>query len=807
VGTIQAQFWEDRSWLLFAVSSMARHKAENTSTSSNGELTTITDPLNHVTTLTYTSAGLIGTVKDAQNNLTTYQYDGRGNRTAVIDPINGSAHPTSFTYDLMDRLTKTTYPDGTHVDIGYDYRGRRTTVTDQNGKITTYAYDDEDRLVSVTDAQTPNPGVTSYVYDTENQLQAITDANNHTTTFHYDNFGRVTQTDFPSSLSENFYYDAVGNLTSKTDRNGHTITYVYDNLNRMTSKSYTNYSAAYSYDLDSRITKVVDPTGTYGFVFDYVGRLIGVSTQYSFLPGTPFAITYSYDSASNRVAMVDPQNASTTYGYDTLNRLTSLLNPVSPTPFGFNYDALSRRTQMTRPNGINTNYNYDGLAHLLSVLHQVGTSTPLDGATYSYDNAGNRLTRQDNRTDVTATYGYDTLYQLTSASGGSGESYTYDPAGNRLTSASVPNYVLNSSNEVTSTSNATYTYDNNGNTATKVDSSGTTTYSWDFEDRLTQVTLPALGGTVNFKYDPFGRRIQKVASLGGTTTTYVLDGENILEEVNAVGTVTARYTMALGVDEPLAATRGVATSFYEADGLGSITSLTDASSTITNTYTYDAFGRRIASTGTVANPFQYAAREFDSETGSMYYRARYYSPDTGRFLSEDPAQFGTGENLYPYVGNSPTNFVDPSGLQQLKPQPLPLPRGKVIPFPKPYEPPLPFPRIPWWIFFADPNGSFTGWELHCADVVDPNCAPASASTRGNSDPIPYPGISDPGREPCKPGQKLGDCKACPPDTPYWKQPGNAHGGTAGWHTHWYTWNQDPKTCKCYPKRMSGGSQP
>jgi YD repeat-containing protein len=298
----------------------------------NGLLYHITDPLNHVTTLTYTSAGLIETVKDAQNNLTTYQYDARGNRTAVIDPINSSAHPTSFTYDGMDRLTRTTYPDATHVDFGYDYRGRRTTVTDQNGKVTTYAYDDEDRLTSVTDAQTPTAGVSSYVYDTENQLQTITDANNHTTTFHYDNFGRVTQTDFPSSLSEHFYYDAVGNLTSKTDRNGHTITYVYDNLNRMTSKSYTNYSAAYSYDLASRLTQVVDPTGTYTFVFDYMGRLVGTSTQYNFVTGPAFANTYTYDAASNRTGMTDPQGAPTTYGYDNLNRLNSLLSPVSTTP-------------------------------------------------------------------------------------------------------------------------------------------------------------------------------------------------------------------------------------------------------------------------------------------------------------------------------------------------------------------------------------------------------------------------------------------------------------------------------------------
>jgi YD repeat-containing protein len=81
----------------------------------NGELTQITDPKSNVTKLTYTTAGLIASINDAQNNTTSYQYDSRGNRTAVIDPINGAAHPTSFAYDAMSRLTGITYPDASTV--------------------------------------------------------------------------------------------------------------------------------------------------------------------------------------------------------------------------------------------------------------------------------------------------------------------------------------------------------------------------------------------------------------------------------------------------------------------------------------------------------------------------------------------------------------------------------------------------------------------------------------------------------------------------------------------------------------------
>src|SRR5207302_8280045 len=85
-------------------------------------------------------------------------------------------------------------------------------------------------------------------------------------------------------------------------------------------------------------------------------------------------------------------------------------------------------------------------------------------------------------------------------------------------------------------------------------------------------------------------------------------------------------------------------------------------------YNYDSYGQPTASTGTVTNPFRYTGREFDSETGIYFYRARYYDPGAGRFASEDPAQFAGGINFYRYVGNSPTRFLDPYGLGPVNPQ-------------------------------------------------------------------------------------------------------------------------------------------
>jgi len=94
--------------------------------------------------------------------------------------------------------------------------------------------------------------------------------------------------------------------------------------------------------------------------------------------------------------------------------------------------------------------------------------------------------------------------------------------------------------------------------------------------------------------------------------------------------VLTRFTQWVNIDEPLATERSSATSFYEADGLGSISSLSSSAGALAQTYTRDSFGIQTASSGSLTNPFQYTARESDPETGLYYYRARYYDPNTGR---------------------------------------------------------------------------------------------------------------------------------------------------------------------------------
>ncbi len=166
--------------------------------------------------------------------------------------------------------------------------------------------------------------------------------------------------------------------------------------------------------------------------------------------------------------------------------------------------------------------------------------------------------------------------------------------------------------------------------------------------------------TVGFKYDPFGRRIYKSSS--SATSVYAYDGDNLVEETNSSGTAVARYSQGLNIDEPLAMLRSSTTSYYQADGLGSITSLSSGAGSLAQTYTFDSFGKQTASSGSLTNPFQYTARESDPETGLYYYRARYYDASIGRFSSEDPIKFWGGNNFYGYVHNSALNFTDPFGL-------------------------------------------------------------------------------------------------------------------------------------------------
>jgi RHS repeat-associated protein len=196
---------------------------------------------------------------------------------------------------------------------------------------------------------------------------------------------------------------------------------------------------------------------------------------------------------------------------------------------------------------------------------------------------------------------------------------------------------------------STLTYDLDGN----LTHDGTQTYTWNARDQL--VALPA----ATFEYDAVGRRQRRV--VGGTTTDFVYDGLTPVQEQDGTQVVAAQLT-GLGIDECLGRTDAAGTRYLLPDALGSTLALTDPAGAVQTEYTYAPFGATTASGPSSSNPHQFTGRENDG-TGLYYYRARYYSPTLGRFVSEDPIEFLAGDlNLYVYVASSPLAQSDPLGL-------------------------------------------------------------------------------------------------------------------------------------------------
>ena len=117
-------------------------------------------------------------------------------------------------------------------------------------------------------------------------------------------------------------------------------------------------------------------------------------------------------------------------------------------------------------------------------------------------------------------------------------------------------------------------------------------------------------------------------------------------EYDGTNTLQTRYTHGPGIDEPIAVTKGGNTFYYHQDGLGTVTELTDSAGATSKAYAYDAYGNILDSLGTLEQPYTYTGREFDSESGLYYYRARYYDAGTGRFLQKDPVGLKAGPNGY-----------------------------------------------------------------------------------------------------------------------------------------------------------------
>jgi RHS repeat-associated protein len=281
---------------------------------------------------------------------------------------------------------------------------------------------------------------------------------------------------------------------------------------------------------------------------------------------------------------------------------------------------------------------------------------------------------------IRSTSGFCSGYALSSIqynafnSGGHGLTYTYDAAGNRVLigsdwartglPAAMSSATYDAVDELKSWNGVALpalAFDNGG----KLWHDGANTYAWNVRQQLTGITVTATGASVaSFTYDASGRRASK--TVGGVTTNFLYDGLNPVQELVG-GTVTANLLTGLGIDEVFrrSATSGNSPpqrSFFP-DALGSTVALTDDTGALQTQYRYEPFGQEslVSGSSTDSNPYQFTARANDG-TGLYYYRARYYNPTWGRFISEDPLGDARALNRYAYVGGSPIMYVDPIGL-------------------------------------------------------------------------------------------------------------------------------------------------
>lgn len=620
---------------------------------SAGRRIAMTDAKGNRSTFAYDGASRLTSQTDAANQTTSYAYDAMSNLTSVTDALSRT---TNYDYDDFNRLVKITYPPSTtgaarlFETISYDADGNVTQRADTAGRATNYAYDDLNRVVSTTDALNE---VTSFEYDALSRMTALVDAIGQRYRFNYDVVGQLKHMRRGTEVMS-FTYDPVGNRKTRTDYNGAATDYTYDALNRLKTISYPdNSTVGYTYDKLSRLQTATNENGTVNLDYNKMNRVTTVTDVFG------QAVDYNYDANGNRTKLSLNAAIVQTYKYDAVDRLTKILDAAG-LAFTYDYDATNKLTQRKMPNGVKTTYQYDGVDRLTRLLDMKGAAMVADHQ-YAY-NTASQIT-QIAEPAITKNYGYDAVDRLTSANYTSplqpNENYSYDGVGNRLASQLSANYTYQRFNRLTSTSGVTYVYDADGNMTSKTDASGATQYAWDFENRLKQVTLPN-GTTVGYKYDALGRRIQRTPSIGASTN-FVYDGQDVLKDLNSDGS-TVDYLNGPGVDNKLRLTdsRLIALGplYFLQDQLGSTTALTNSLGAPVAQVSYDAFGN---SNGSSLTRYDYTGRERDAITGLLYYRARWYDPQVGRFISEDPIGLSGGINQFVYVENNPILHADSQG--------------------------------------------------------------------------------------------------------------------------------------------------
>ena len=713
-----------------------------------GQLTTITDPNSGVTTFNYDSTGRLSTAQNPnQQTVFTLGYD---SADRVRTRTDSEGYTLTYNYDNLDRVTQISYPDGTS-DL-YDWTFQSGPLqgtpslelrkhTDRLGRVTTYGYDANRRLISVTEPIGNNHRTTTYDYYENGVLKDITDANGNVTHWEIDIEGRPISKTYAYGTAyaktETLAYEqTTSRLKSLTDALSQMKTYSYGLDDRLTGITYTNAAnptpnVTLGYDpYFPRLTSMTDGTGTTSYTYTPIGTNGALRLAAENGPFGNDSISYTYD-ALGRMSTRSIPGANETFGYDAISRLTShsglgtffyyylgqtnqvtLRNLISRPGIyvrtGWSYDTNNNDRRLiainnsgvTRsytlsyviPGGGGANNPYD----VMSITESPAPGHPFGGDThnYSYDFSDRLLSATFAPPINYHAYGYDLVDNATSVTIGANKTQaTYNPL-----------------NEISTWGGSNYFYDANGNT---LSGDGTRSYKWDAENRLVEIDYVGSNAKSQFSYDGLGRRIIDVetGAPGGTNTFHYLwcDNGHLCQTRDGGDTVLRRHMAEGELDvpngEPL---------IYMPDQLGSVRDVLEgATGVLLDAYDYAPYGSFARSFGYTPTDYHFAGllyhpasglnlgtyRALDGVTGRFINRdpiglfGGYYDPFAGRFVPEAPARFPGGINLYVYGEDNPISFVDLLGLCPWQVESRPL-KG--------------FPLLPHYYFYNTQTGQSIG---------------------------------------------------------------------------------------------------